>query len=309
MEARVSRMSQSPATSESGFFKLPSSTHEFWALFLAVVIVFLLVQLGAPIVRSLEFLDPKLRDYFIGMSFAAFPLIHRGCKQGIGRFRIADEPVLQDSAAWYVSGIVAGAVLFGWNQFAAFLAGLSLEISRGAYPDPTTLNLDLDAFSTMQTTAALAVVLPLCAVASVYAGMLLNRHTRSHTVAAVAIAAVFFVTANTMTTWAVHPEMIEQIVAVLQAGGEDAVQLVFGLSLVGLIVFVCGVGGTFISRMNRERPIGMIVEAARKLSPDKRQALAQELMQRAREGQVSGAGGVQAAVTPHGPQLPTGAEP
>ena len=293
-------MSQPTSAPESSFFKLPSSHLEFWALALAVVIVFLLVQFGAPIVRSIEFLDPKIRDYFIGMSFAAFPLIHRGCKQNIGRFSATTDPVLHDSAAWYVTGIVAGAVLFGWNQFSALIAGIALEISRQAYPDPSTLNLDLEAFSSMQTTAALSVVLPLCAVASFYAGMLLNRYTRSHTMASVATAAVFFVTANSVTTWAVHPDLMAQIVAVILEGGAAAAQVVFGLSLVGLIVFGFGMAGIFVSRIYRERPLGMIAEAARKLSPDERQVLAQELSQRLRDG-----------VSPRstGTQLPTSFEP
>jgi hypothetical protein len=69
-------MSNETASASSGI-KFPASRHELGALALAVTVVFLLVQVGAPIIRTFDFLDPKLRDYFIGMSFAAFPFIHR----------------------------------------------------------------------------------------------------------------------------------------------------------------------------------------------------------------------------------------
>ena len=264
----------------SGPLRLPASKQEFWALIIAIIVVFVLVQIGAPIVRSLEFIDPKLRDYFIGMSFEAFPFVHRGSKQYLAKVSRSAEPELQDSAPWYVAGVLAAAVLFGWNQFVSFFSAMSLEVMQSAFPEPARLQLDEMELMNIQTMAALVIILPLCAVASVYAGMLLNRHTRSHTLGALGVAAAVFVTINVFFTWVMNPDYMTTIANVLSAGGAPAMQVAFGLSLVGIIVFSFGALGVFISRFNRERPLGKIVEAARKLPADQREALAVELAQR-----------------------------
>ncbi|MEQ1753749.1 MAG: hypothetical protein ABL973_06420 [Micropepsaceae bacterium] len=269
-------------------------------------VVFALVQVGAPIVRTFDFLDPKLRDYFIGMSFAAFPLIHRGCKQQLGRLANTSEPVLQDSAPWYVAGIVAAAVLFGWNQFVSLFALMSLEIMQSAYPDPQQLNLDPQVLSGLQVTAALVVILPLCAVASIYAGVQLNRHTRSHAIEAVGLAAICFMSINALLTWALNPEFMESIFQTISAGGPQALTLLLGMSMVAIIVFGFGIVGIGISRFNRERPLGKILEAARRLPAEQREALALEINDRVRHAYAVPASTVgMRSVT----QLPTGDEP
>lgn len=292
--------------SASGGIKLPASRHELGALALAVTVVFLLVQVGAPIIRSFDFLDPKLRDYFIGMSFAAFPFIHRGCKQQLLRLRGFDEPVLHDSAPWFVTGIVAGAILFAWNQFVSALAGFSHMTIIGAYPDPTTLNLSIEELSGVQTLAALIIILPISAFASVIAGVQINRHTRSHVFGAIAIAAAFFVVANTTVTWAMHPDVVVQVFSIIASGTAEGLQILFGMCLVGFIVFGFGSLGVLISRMYRERPLGQIIEVARKLSADERTQLAHELNQRIRAAQAASGTATPVAAAP---QVPTVAEP
>ena len=112
---------------------LPANSHEFWALALSLLSVLVLVQVGAPVIREFEFLDPKLRDYFIGISFAAFPLIHRTYKQNLARLTIHQQPVKHDSTPWYVAGVVAAAVLFGWNQFVSLLSGISIGVLFAAF--------------------------------------------------------------------------------------------------------------------------------------------------------------------------------
>lgn len=292
--------------SASGGIRLPASRHEMGALALAVTVVFLLVQVGAPIIRSFDFLDPKLRDYFIGMSFAAFPFIHRGCKQQLLRLRGSDEPVLHDSAPWFVTGIVAGAILFAWNQFISALAGLSHMTIIGAYPDPTSLNLSIEELSGVQTVAALIIILPISAFASVIAGIQINRHTRSHVFSAIAIAAAFFVVANTTVTWAMHPDVVVQVFSIIASGTMEGLQILFGMCLVGFIVFGFGAIGVMISRMYRERPLGQIIEVARKLSADERAQLAHELNQRIRAAQAAS---TVASPVAAAPQVPTAAEP
>jgi hypothetical protein len=261
--------------------RLPSNARDFWALILSVLAVFLLVQIGAPLIRELEFLDPKLREYFIGISFAAFPLIHRTCKQNLVRLSASTEPVRHDSTPWYVAGVVAAAVLFGWNQFVSLLSGMSMGVLFAAFEGAGIDKIDPDTVNSAATTAAIVIVLPLSAIAALFAGILLNRYTRSHTFLAVALASICFITINTMMTWAFQPQMIDAIVAMIAQGGEQAAQVLFGVALVGIVIFVFASAGVLISRYNRERPVGRIIEAAKRFPPQEREALALELAQRA----------------------------
>ena len=306
-------MSEDSASRPAVSLRLPATSHELWALLLAIVAVFLLVQVGAPIIRTFEFLDPKLRDYFIGISFAAFPVIHRGAKQTIQRFDRDPEPVRMDSAPWFVAGVMAAAVIFGWNQFVSFLSGMSIGVLMAFMSDSGLQQIDQAQLSTAVTTASVVIVLPLSAVAAVYAGILINRHTRSHPIAAVGLASVMFITINTLMTWFFEPAMIEQIVAMIMQGGADAISVVIGMGSVGLIIFLFAVAGVFISRFRHDRPVGRIVEAARRLPPSERDALATEL---ARRVDTLAAASAAASAPPPAPpvpptprQMPTIAEP
>ncbi len=288
--------SRSPLRPRS--LRLPANSREFWALALALMAVLLLVQVGAPIIRDLEFLDPKIRDYFIGISFAAFPLIHRSCKHNLARFSTTDEPVLHDSAPWYVAGVIAAAVIFGWNQFVSFLASVAIGVLLGSIGEATLQSVDANALNTAATSAALVVVLPLSAVAALYAGILLNRHTRSHTFASVALASGCFIAINALMTWALQPELVDVIVTQFRLGGSNAAGVLIGMAGVGVTIFGFGCVGVLVSRYNRERPVGRIIEAARKLPPDEREALALQLAAR-----------VNSQAPALKPQLLTGAEP
>ncbi len=291
---------QSPPLRRSSL-RLPANSREFWALVISLASVFVLVQVGAPVIREFEFLDPKLREYFIGISFAAFPLIHRTCKQNLSRISAYQEPVKHDSSPWYVAGVVAAAVLFGWNQFVSLLSGMSIGVLFASFEDAGIKNLDPATVNTAATTAAIVMVMPLSAIAAIFAGILLNRHTRSHTFLAVALAAFCFVAINTLMTWVFQPEMLEAIVEMISQGGETAIQVLFGMTLVGIVIFVCGAIGVLVSRFNRERPVGRIIEAARKLPPGEREALALELA-----GRVDAAAKNQTVALS---QMPTHAEP
>lgn len=282
--------------------RLPATKHELWALLVALGAVFALVQIGAPIIRTFEFLDPKLRDYFIGISFAAFPLIHRSAKHNLARLSWQTEPVLHDSAPWYVAGVVAAAVLFGWNQFVSLLAGLAIGVMLSSFPETAMQAVKAEDLNLAVTTAALIIAMPLSAVAAVYAGILLNRHTRSYTFAAVGLAALCFIMINALMTWVMQPEMMLNVFGMLAQGGSVAMQVVMGMSIVGIVIFCFGSLGVTISRFNRERPLGRIVEAARKLPAEDREALSLQLTNRVNAA-VRGVPSVAAI------QLPTSAEP
>lgn len=269
-------------------FSLPASQQELWALVLSILAVFLLVQIGAPLIRRLEFLDPKIRDYFIGMSFAAFPFILDAMKAALRNVRLPEPSRLEETAAWYASGVVAGALLFAWNQFVSFLAWLSLSTYAAVFPDPSTLNVPEEVFVPVQMMALLAVVVPLCAVAGFLAGLHLNRHTRSHVGRAVVLAALFFLVANTTVNWVTNPEITGELFSMLLAGGADGFGVLVGMSGVGVVILGATAAGVVVSRMRRERQLGEVVGVLQRLSGDRRDLLVREILLRARELEAAG---------------------
>jgi hypothetical protein len=271
-------MSGASDARREGGFRLPATALEFWALALALLVVFVLIQFGAPFVRDLDFLDQKLRDYFIGISFAAFPLVHRECKRGLAAFTPHQAP-RTGLAPWYVTGVVAAAVLFGWNQFVSFLGGLAAGLAVGQLAP--TADLADPSIGMAVTVSIMAVSLPLSAVAAVFAGVILNRNTRSHVFAALALAAFFFVSLNAGTGWYFEPTIFEAQVANAAAEGAFGLAMfAVGVFLVGVIIFVFGAVGVVISWFNRERAIGRIMEGARRLPAAERELLVGEIARR-----------------------------
>lgn len=282
---------QAAAPAKDSFFRVPTKGHEISALTISLLAVFGIVQFGAPVVRELEFLDPKLRDYFIGIAFAAFPVIHRGTKKGLERFKSDPSPAMRDLAPWYVTGVLAAALLFAWNQFVSFLGGVSAGMVLGG------LGVEIpseQALVNAMMIGVLAVSMPLNAVAAIFAGVALNRHSRSNAFLAVGLCAVMFVIFNVFTGMVFQGEVFEaQIRDAAAMGPEGIAYFVLGIAFVGIVIFVFGSVGVFISRFYRERSIGRLIDAARQLSPAERDELAIAINQRTLA--ASGAGGPGAA--------------
>jgi hypothetical protein len=253
-------------------FHMPANAQEFWALGISLLTVFVLVQFGAPIVRELDFLDQKLREYFIGIAFAAFPLIHRSAKQSLAGFRVQAPAARPELAPWFVTGVFAAALLFAWNQFASACAAFAMGLLIGQ------LQVDTEqaAFAGALATSMLAVVLPLSAVAAVFAGVVLNRKTRSHVFAALLLAAVTYVAFNVLLTWAFQPEYLAALFAI--GGTEATVGFALGLGLVAIVVIAFGAVGIAISRLNGDASIGRLMQAARRLSPLEREAVTLDIL-------------------------------
>jgi len=306
---------QSAAANEGGGFRIPASSQEIWALVLSLLVVFLLVQVGAPVIREFEFLDPKLRDYFIGISFAAFPLVHRQCKRSLSGFTTqADTHV--DLTPWYVSGAFAAALLFAWNQFVSGCAGFAIGVLHAQIPVGQISDSE---FLEALGLSLLAMSIPMSAFASVFAGILLNRYTRSHVFLALGTAAVLYLLFNISLNYALQPEFIgAQVANAFSQGIAGVVGFFVGMGLVALVVLIFGGIGVAISRFNRERSLGRIVDGARRLSPADRDLVAAEISQRLTaaiqqpqaSAPPSASAFVSAPVVQPGPtQLPTAAEP
>jgi hypothetical protein len=304
---------QSAASNEGGGFRIPASSQELWALGLSLLVVFLLVQVGAPVIRELEFLDPKLRDYFIGISFAAFPLIHRQCKRGLTGFTVQAERHV-DLTPWYVSGAFAGALLFAWNQFVSGCAGFAIGVLHAQIP---VGEISETAFLEALGTSLLAMSLPMSAFASVFAGVLLNRYTRSHVFLALTVAAVLYLAFNVMLNYALQPAFISaKIAEAIAQGPAGVVGFIIGMGLVAMVVLIFGAIGVAISRINRERSLGRIVDGARRLRPAEREIVAADISRRltaaiqgSSPSEPSPAAPAAAPpVSPAPPQAPTAAE-
>jgi hypothetical protein len=263
---------------------------------LALLAVFGLVQFGAPVVRELDFLDQKIRDVFIGGAFASFPFIHRGTKNALNGFKAA--PVLPELSPWFVTGAFVATLVFAWNQFVSLVGGFSIGLFVGSV-------------GISQETAAAAVdqavvisimmfSLPLTAVASIFAGVLLYRNTRSHVILALGFATLLFILFNVLVTWVTNPAFLAQQWGIAAAGGpEGIVQFFIGMGIVAAIVFVFGGIGVLISRLMSEGSLGKVMVAARRLSPADREVLAADIT-----------GRVEAALRARmGPPGPTPAEP
>lgn len=265
------------AATSSGF-RMPNNAHEYGALGLALLAVFAVVQFGAPIVRELEFLDQKIRDYFIGVAFAAFPFIHRGAKQTLMRIKPPEVVARHDLPPWFVTGAFAAALLYAWNLFVSMIGGFAVGLFIGG---AELGELDQAKVSAAATTSVMAVSLPLTAVAAVFAGVVLNRHTRSHVFAALAFSGLLFIAFNALTTWVIQPEMLAaQYADAAAMGAMGVVSFFIGMGLVAAIVFVFGGVGVLISRFYREGAIGRITEAARRLPAAERELLAAEIMRK-----------------------------
>lgn len=265
------------AATSSGF-RMPNNAHEYGALGLALLAVFAVVQFGAPIVRELEFLDQKIRDYFIGVAFAAFPFIHRGAKQTLMRIKPPEVVARHDLPPWFVTGAFAAALLYAWNLFVSMIGGFAVGLFIGV---AELGELDQAKVSAAATTSVMAVSLPLTAIAAVFAGVVLNRHTRSNVFAALAFSGLLFIAFNALTTWVIQPEMLAaQYTDAAAMGAMGIVYFFVGMGLVAAIVFVFGGVGVLISRFYREGAIGRITEAARRLPAAERELLAAEIMRK-----------------------------
>lgn len=281
---------------KDSIFRVPTNAQEYSALGLALVAVLMIVQFGAPIVRELEFLDQKIRDFFIGGAFAAFPLIHRGARSAMAGFKAP--PARPELSPWFVTGAFAATLLFAWNTIVAFLAGLSIgtfAATVGIAPQTTSEVADGAVLASI-----LLIGMPLTAIASIYAGVLLFRHTRSHVLLALAFAALLFIAFNTLVTAATNPAFIvAHWTQAVQGGIEGVVYFFVGMGLVAAVVFVFGGIGIVISRLMSEASLGKVMVAARRLSPADRELLAADITSRVESALRAKMGG----------QLPTASEP
>ena len=235
--------------SEGGETKLrpPSNLKEFLALVAAAALGLGLIQIAAPMVKGLTFLDETVRESVGGLWTVLIPALYALFLQGLNRTGGDASMIRPDLAPWYVTGLMAAAVLFAFFQFSSFLGGIAVrEALAGGAP------------SARIAAGAGLIALPLCALASIIAGYLLNRHTRALVAGALLWASLAFGLLHALVLWIYDPmSFLEGM-----RSGIGAAAIGF-LSVVGL---VCGGAGVVYSMIRGDREIGRLMTAARRLS-------------------------------------------
>lgn len=263
-------MSEAVVQKGEGGLRTPSNVREVIALVLALVIVLALIQLGAPLVRQLTFIDEKIRDSVIGLAFFAFPAINRTIKQLLDRSSGAGL-VRPDLSPWFVTGIFAATLMFAWNQFVTFLASVAIFGVVGTLAPPEALTSNPEVI----VLAISIISLPMTFVAAIIGGVLLNRYTRSGILFALLLAVFSLVGLNVTIAWLTTRDIIER--SLEQAGGLAG--LLVGFSVVAILIFL-GLGlGVVISRLRRERSIGRPLSAVRRLPPDARDGVTAKVIE------------------------------
>jgi hypothetical protein len=264
-------MSDTIVQKGEGRLRPPSNMREVLALALALVIVLAIIQIGAPIVRQLTFIDEKIRESVIGLAFFAFPFINRTIKQLLDRSS-GSGLVRPDLSPWFVTGFFAATLMFAWNQLVSFLSSVAIYTTLRQAVDGPTLGGLGGAISQGQS----IMLLPMALVAAIYGGMLLNRYTRSGVLLALILAAVGQMALSIGSTLMLATTPIDQTLAA--AGG--LATLATGLGALALFNFLALGVGVIISRIKRDRSIGRLLNAARQLPPQDRDEVTSDVVRR-----------------------------
>lgn len=233
--------------------KPPSTVKEALAALLALVIVLGGANLAA--IGLKDVLEPQVRSSVVGMVFASVPAVYGFSNRALNGFkpRRLEFPELQP---WYVTGLFAGACLFAWIQFVAFVmgAGLGMAFSSAGLDSP-----DLNIIASVSGLATLVVTAP----AAVLAGTMLNRSTRGLVFLSVLLGAILCVALSVFTSWLLVPEYINRVM-------RNPAQAGLGIAIPATIVLVFGLFGVAWSALWRERSIGRVAHATRRLKPEQR---------------------------------------
>jgi hypothetical protein len=262
---------------DDGRWRPPSNVREGVATVVALALVFGFIQVAAPFVQKAEFIAKEIRDYAVGVGFALFVPVYRVINQGLQAAQGGSGLIRPELSPWFVTGVTAAALLFAWNQFVGFVSGAAIAAAIRSVGQSADLSqVDVGAAVTLGATF---IVMPLCAVASIVAGIGLNRTTRSGVLLALILASVAYLGLSVLTAWIIQPDSLQA--ALREAmDQQQALAFVAALAIIAILVFVFGGLGVIISRLQRERSIGRLTNAARRLEPADRDAITQDVLDR-----------------------------
>jgi energy-converting hydrogenase Eha subunit B len=194
----------------------------------------------------------------VGLIFTAIAPIYAFANRALNGFKSV-RLEMPELLPWYVTGLFAGGALFAWIQFIGFAvgAGIGLAVTQQG----------LVISQQMMSVIVGMVVMPMLAPAAFLAGMVQNRATRSLVVLAVFLGAVLCALFSFFTTWTVNHAAFQALV-IDQIAKDPSSS--WGLFAASIIAFVFGMAGVAWSAFRRERSIGRIAHAARRLKSNER---------------------------------------
>ncbi|MBI1359580.1 MAG: hypothetical protein GC155_04775 [Alphaproteobacteria bacterium] len=243
--------------------KPPSSLKEAVAAIISLVVVLAAANLAASGLKTL--LDPTVRSSVVGMLFASVPAVYGFSNRALNGFR-PKRLEYPELLPWYVTGLFAGACLFAWIQFIAFIVGASLGMASAS---AGLEQLDMHIIASVSGLATLAITAP----ASILAGMNLNRSTRGLVFVALLFASILCVALSIFTSWLLAPAFMAELM-------KQPLQAVVGSAIPAMVVLVFGIIGVGWSALWRERSIGRLAHAARRLKPDQRDEVFSDITHR-----------------------------
>lgn len=243
--------------------KPPSTLKEAAAAIISLAVVLVAANLTASGLKTL--LDPTVRSSVVGMLFASVPAVYGFSNRALNGFR-PKRLEYPELLPWYVTGLFAGACLFAWIQFVAFIMGASLGFASASagIEEP-----NMRVIASVSGLAALAITAP----ASILAGMNLNRSTRGLVFLSLVFASILCVALSIFTSWLLAPAFIAELM-------KEPMQAIFGSTVPAIVVLMFGIIGVGWSALWRERSIGRLAHAARRLMPDQRDEVFAEITHR-----------------------------
>jgi hypothetical protein len=244
-----------------GKLRPPSTMREVLALALAGVIGLGFVQMIAPIVESFAFIDELIREHVrslgIAMIWPLYGLFSQVLLRASGEARTSRP----DMPPWFVTGLIAGVLLFAFNQFASLLGAYSG--TRAVESLGQTVSLEGANRLGASQMGALYVGMPMTLLASLVAGVQLNKNTRQHVFLALALSAGAYVLL-TLLNLALFER--EQLTVMLLSGPATAV----AFFMIALFILAFGAVGVIVSGFMGDRSLGRLTYAARRLNGDER---------------------------------------
>jgi hypothetical protein len=150
-------------------------------------------------------------------------------------------------------------VLFAWVQFVAAVSGAGIGLmlpQLGVKDVPVALVAQ----------ASGVMMMPLLMPAAFLAGLSINRTTRWGPWLALVVAAILCTVLSIFLTWTLQREYAQQLFATV----EQNPATIIGMASPSIIVLIFGGLGIGWSALWRERSLGRITHAARRLKPAQR---------------------------------------
>jgi hypothetical protein len=264
--------------------RAPRNIREAISLGAAFAVCFGAAFAISPLVALLSFVPDELRGYLNGLPLGGVLALHATFNRVLTAAAARDGGVERpDLPPWPVTGLMAAASLFAWNWFVSFLAktAMAQAFSGGADGDPELLRAGV-------ASAASIISVALTLLAVVLTGRMLNRFTRTGVAAALILTGLAYLALQLGLSYYFNPVEFEGLVRDSLSGGAGSIAgMVVGLLIIPIGIVLAGTVGVLYSRIARERSMGRLVNAARRLDDDARHAVTEDVLRRVAQGQTT----------------------